>query len=59
MSAFDLGYISPILPLVYPVFHPVELRDFVMFSFMTCDCHLVWLGLAFESATLGRFSEKQ
>ena len=42
----------------YPVSHPIEPRDFVLFSFMTCDCPLVWLGLALESATLGSFSEK-
>ena len=43
---------------MYPVSHPIEPRDFVMFPFMTCDCLLVWLGLAFESSTLGHFSEK-
>ena len=42
----------------YPVSHRSEPRDFVMFSFMTCDCSLVLLGLAFESATLSHFSEK-
>jgi len=44
--------------MLYPVSHPIEPRDFVMISFMTCDCPLVWLGLAFESSTLARFSEK-
>ena len=29
-----------------------------MFSFMICDCPLVLLGIAFESATLDHFSEK-
>ena len=43
---------------LYPVSHPIKPRDFVMFSNMTCDCPLVWLGLAIESATLGHFSEK-
>ena len=37
---------------------PIEPRGFVVFSIMTCDCPLVWLGLAFESATLTFFSEK-
>ena len=44
--------------IIYNVSHPIEPRDFVMFSFMTCDCLLVWLRLGFESATIGHFSEK-
>ena len=37
----------------YTISHPMEARDFVMFSYMTCDCPLVWLrlGFAFESVT--------
>ena len=45
-------------PVLYPVSHPIEPRDFVIVPFMTCDCPIVWLGLAFESATFVRFSEK-
>ena len=55
LGVSDLGWVDFDF---YPVSHPIEPRDFVLFSFMTCDCPLVWLGLAFESSTFGLFSEK-
>ena len=46
-----------LLANLYPVSHPIEPGDFVMFSLMTCGCPLVQLGLAFESSTLYHFPE--
>ena len=43
---------------MYTVSHPIEPRDFDMFCFMTSDCPLLLLGLAFESPTPGSFSKK-
>ena len=53
-----LSYLENAWQTMYPVSHPIEPRDFVMFSFMTCDCPLVCLWLALESSTLCYFSEK-
>ena len=38
--ALQVSRIHRIYSSLYPVSHPIEPRDFVMFSFMTCDCPL-------------------
>ena len=43
---------------MYTVSHSIEPRDSDMFCFMTSNCPLVLLGLAFEGATPGGFSKK-